>query len=235
MNAPISYALEHGVARITLDDGKANVMSETMIQALGQALDQAEQDQAVVLLTGRPGVFSAGFDLPTLRGGGDAAMRMLNGGFALSARLAALPLPVVVASTGHALAMGVFLVMAADVRIGVHGAFKYGANEVAIGLPVPYTAVELCRARLLPTVFQRAMIQAEIFQPEAAQAGGFIDRIVEVEQLNEAAQDIAASLAKLDRRAYVATKLRVRAALIESLPAALQKDDADFRSILSRA
>ncbi len=233
MDALLSYQLNNGVARIVLDDGKANVMSERMISVLDQALNQAEQDQAVVLLTGRNGMFSAGFDLPTLRGGGDGAMRMLNSGFALSARLAGLPLPVVVACPGHALAMGLFLVMAADVRIGVHGTFKFGANEVAIGLPVPYTAVELCRARLLPSVLQRALMQAEIFSPEAALAGGFLDRLTEVDQLNVVAEETAKALAALDRRAYLATKRRVRAPLLESFPQALTHDDADFRRILA--
>ena len=66
-----------------MDDGKVNVMSLAMQAALRNAFDRAEADQAVVLLTGRPGVFSAGFDLPTLRAGGPDAKAMVMGGFEL--------------------------------------------------------------------------------------------------------------------------------------------------------
>ncbi len=232
MDKLISYQLSEGIATIVLDDGKANVMSERMILELGHALDQAEQDNAVVLLTGRTGVFSAGFDLGTLRAGGESALRMLNSGFALAARLAELPLPVIIASNGHALAMGAFLVLAADLRIGVSGDYKLGANEVAIGLPVPYCAVELCRMRLTPACFQRGVLQAEIFNPVDAVQAGFLDRVVEAHALADTARTAARHLAQLDRRSYVETKKRLRHSVLQTLPTALEQDDASFRQIL---
>ncbi|HEY2285943.1 MAG TPA: enoyl-CoA hydratase-related protein [Streptosporangiaceae bacterium] len=92
-----SYRRDGAVATITLDDGKVNVMSPRMLADVSVALDQAAAEQAAVVLTGRPGVLSAGFDLPVLQAGGAAAAGMVQAGFELAARLLSFPAPVVVA------------------------------------------------------------------------------------------------------------------------------------------
>src|SRR6266567_6223635 len=110
----VSYRLEGSVATITMDDGKVNCLSMRMLTELNAALDRAMADRAVVVLTGRPGVFSAGLDLPVLRAGGAAAFAMLRAGFELAARILSFPAPVLVACTGHAVAMGAFLLLSGD-------------------------------------------------------------------------------------------------------------------------
>src|SRR5712671_4161796 len=106
MGALVTYSFEDAIATITMDDGKVNALSLAMLTELGEAFDHAEADGAVVVLTGREGRFSAGFDLGVLRAGGDDAWAMLRAGFELSARLLAFPTPVVIACPGHAIAMG---------------------------------------------------------------------------------------------------------------------------------
>ena len=133
----VSYHCDDAIATITIDDGKVNALSLAVLAELNAALDQAERDGAVVILAGRDGVFSAGFDLPVLRGGGPDARAMLRAGFELAARLLAFPRPVVIACTGHAVAMGVFLLLCGDYRVGATGPYKITANEVAIGLTMP--------------------------------------------------------------------------------------------------
>src|SRR3954453_20256421 len=105
----VSYHLEGAIATVTMDDGKVNALSPAIQAELNSALDRAEADHAVVLLTGRDGVFSAGVDLRVIRGGGAEAGRMVRGRFDLAPRLLSFPTPVVVACSGHAIAMGVFL------------------------------------------------------------------------------------------------------------------------------
>jgi enoyl-CoA hydratase len=146
----VSYHCDDTIATITIDDGKVNALSLAVLAELNAALDQAERGGAVVILAGRDGVFSAGFDLPALRGGGPDAIAMLRAGFELAARLLAFPRPVVIACTGHAVAMGVFLLLCGDYRVGATGPYKITANEVAIGLTMPRAAVEICRQRLTP-------------------------------------------------------------------------------------
>ena len=113
----LDYQLSDGVATITLDDGKVNALSLEMQAAIGAAIDRAEADDAAIVLTGRPGMFSAGFDLATIgAGGAESAGGWCIGGFRLAQRLLTYPRPVVVGCTGHAIAMGTFLMFAADYR-----------------------------------------------------------------------------------------------------------------------
>jgi len=225
MGTGIDYTLADGVATITMDDGKVNVLSPHMLAELNAALDRAEADGAAVVLSGRSGVFSAGFDLAVLRADGPAAAAMLRSGFKLAARLLGFPAPVLAVCSGHAVAMGVFLLLSADYRIGAAGPFRITANEVAIGLTMPQAAIELCQARLTPAAFSGAVTLAEVYSPQEAAAAGFLDRVADAADLGPAVSAAAGRLAQLDRRAHAATKLRARRALIESVTAAA---DAEF-------
>jgi enoyl-CoA hydratase/carnithine racemase len=221
MSTRLSYELSGSIATLTLDDGKKNALSLETFAELGAAFDRAAADGAAVVLTGREGVFSAGFDLRELGSGGAQAARLVQAGFELAARVFAFPAPVVVACTGHAIAMGMFLALTGDVRLGAAGAFKLGANEVAIGLVVPSFAMELCRHRLAPSHFHRAVTLAELFTPEGAVAAGILDRVVAPAELAAAAREVAAQAAALPRAVLAATKLRARAPAIAALRAAL--------------
>ena len=135
----VDYQLQGNIATITMNDGSKNLMSPKMLGALNKALDQAEKDGAVVIITGYEDIFSAGFDLKVLKSGGGPAMNMLNEGFALTTRLLSFRTPVINACNGHAIAMGSFLLLSGDYNIGASGPFKIMANEVAIGLTMPTT------------------------------------------------------------------------------------------------
>jgi enoyl-CoA hydratase len=225
----VTYQLEKSVATITLDDGKANALSPVMLTAINAALDRALADKAVVIVTGRSGIFSGGFDLKVMGRGGDEAYGMLMAGFRLAERMLAFPRPIIVACNGHALAMGVFVLLAADYRIGVDGAYKIGANEVAIGMTMPRSAIEVCRQRLTPAHFNRAMNQAEIWKPADAVGAGFLDEAVPEEELMPAAHRAAARMLALNLPAHTATKLRVREGTLKALRAAIDADDAEAR------
>jgi enoyl-CoA hydratase len=226
----VTYKLDGAVATITMDDGKANSLSPNMLAALNSALDRAAADNAVVVLTGREGRFSAGFDLGVLRAGGTEAHGMLMGGFKLCERLLSFPLPTVAACNGHAIAAGSFILLSCDVRLGAAGAFKIGANEVAIGLTMPYTAIEVMRQRLNPRFFSRCALTAEILAPDDAVLAGFLDQTVPAAEVLVDAQELAIGFAKLDLKAHAASKLRVREATFAAVRKAVELDDADLRS-----
>jgi len=229
METLVTYQLDGSVATATMDDGKVNVLSVAMLAEINAALDQAETDAAVLVLSGRPGLFSAGFDLATLRGGGSDAATMLRAGFELSERMLSFPRPLVIACTGHAIAMAVFLLLSGDYRIGAAGPYKIQANEVAIGLPMPVTAVEISRQRLTPAAFNRAVILAEPFAPnEDAVAAGFLDRVVPADELAEAAHSTAATLTGLDMDAHAASKLRARDPALRAIRAGIEADRGGF-------
>jgi enoyl-CoA hydratase len=229
----VRYSLNGAIASIAMDDGKVNVLSPAMLAQINTALDQAELDKAVVVLTGRTGVFSAGFDLSTLRAGGEPAAAMLRAGFDLAERILSFPTPVLVACTGHAIAMGAFLVLSGDYRIGVAGPYKITANEVAIGLTLPQAAVEICRQRLSPAHFNRATIIAEVFSPAGAVEAGFLDRVVDAAELDDAASSVAADLSTLDMTAHGATKLRVRKRALAAVHEAIELDADGYAAAMA--
>ena len=228
MNSIVRCALEDGSAIITMDDGKRNALSPQMFSELNSALDEAQGKRAGVVLTGREGVFSAGFDLRVLTAGGADAAAMIRAGFELGERLLSFPTPVVIACTGHAIAMGSFLLLSGDHRIGAAGPYKIQANEVAIGITMPLFGVEICRQRLAPAHFNRAVINAESYTPEEAVAAGFLDRTVPAEDLAAEARRTMAAFGKLNPEAHAATKLRARAQALRAIRAAIEADDEVF-------
>ena len=131
------------MALISLDDGKANAVNFELMEALNEALDKAEADAKAIVLAGREGRFSGGFDLGMMSSfTRDDSVRLLDRASELVLRLYGGPVPVVAACTDHAIAMGVFLLMACDTRIGTAGDFKLGANESITGMTLPVFAVD---------------------------------------------------------------------------------------------
>jgi enoyl-CoA hydratase len=226
-NEYVQYELHDNVATIRIDDGKRNALSPQLLREIYQALEQAESDHAIVILTGRESVFSAGFDLNVMKRGGINALRMLRAGYALTARVLAYPHPVIVACNGHSLAMGVFLMLSADYVIGSQGDFKIAANEVAIGMTMPRVAAAVLRNRLTPSAFQRAVTVAEYFDVESARDAGFFDELVAPADLKYRAEACAETYKGLDPQAHKISKRRIRAALIRRIRLSIPLDLLD--------
>jgi enoyl-CoA hydratase len=222
----LTYELDGDVAVLRLDDGKANAIGPDTVTALGEAVTRAEDEAGALLLVGREGKFSAGFDLSVMTSGVEAMQGLVKSGAELLVRLYASPLPTVAACTGHGLAMGALLLLASDTRIGADGPFKIGLNEVAIGMGLPVFAVELARDRLSPTQFTAATIQGRVYDPAGACAAGYLDRVVPADELEAAAREEAGRLAQLRRGAVEHTKTRARQATVDRILATLDEDMA---------
>jgi enoyl-CoA hydratase len=222
----VSYHEAEGIAKIVMNDGKVNVMSTAMLGALHGAFDRAEKHAAAVILTsGREGIFSAGFDTKVLgRKEPQAVYDMVKSGAELAARLLSFAKPVVAACNGHAFPMGAFLLLASDIRIGAEGPFKIGMNEVAIGIPVPGFGLELGRQRLIPAYLQRTALTGEMFAPYDAMTAGFLDRVVAAELLQETADAAARALTKIDLESHASTKERLRHAAVRLVRAAIDAE-----------
>jgi len=220
----VKYTLDDGVATLTLTNGKVNAVSHEVIAEFNTALDQAEQDRAVVIITGQPGILSGGYDLKVMMQGPQSAIDLVAAGSTLARRMLAHPQPIIVACSGHAVAKGAFLLLSADYRIGVEGAFSIGLNEVQIGMTMHHVGILLARDRLSHAAFQRSVISAEMFTPAAAVEAGFLDRVVAPEQLMVTAMEVAQRLKKLNMGAHKGTKRKARQALLEALDAAIEVD-----------
>ncbi|MEJ2275451.1 MAG: crotonase/enoyl-CoA hydratase family protein [Woeseiaceae bacterium] len=209
----VQYSLDDGIATIRIDDGKRNALAPSVLREIHAAFDRAEDDKAIVIVTGRDNVFSAGFDLKVMKQGGLAAIGMLRRGYKLPARVLSYPYPVIVACNGHALAMGVFLMLSADYVIGTRGDFKIAANEVAIGMTMPRVAAAVLRNRLDPSAFQKAVTVAQYFDVDSAKTAGFFDELVAPGELMARATALAKQFRELDMRAHRKSKRQIRRAL----------------------
>ena len=224
MSDLIAYHLEDGIATLTLSNGKVNAISPDVITAFNAALDQAEQDRAVVIITGQPGILSGGYDLKVMTASPEQAIELVRQGSTLARRLLAHPFPVVIACSGHAVAKGAFLLLSVDYRIGVEGPFSIGLNEVQIGMTMHHAGIELARDRLRKSAFHRSVINGEMFTPLTAVDAGFLDKVVKPDELQAAALEAARQLKKINMKAHKNTKLKVRKELLETLDKAIEED-----------
>jgi enoyl-CoA hydratase len=224
MSELVAYSLEDGIATLTLNNGKVNAFSHELIAQFNSALDQAQADSAVVIVTGQPGILSGGYDLKVMMSGPQNAIDLVAAGSTLARRMLSHPQPVIVACPGHAVAKGAFVLLSADYRIGVEGPFTIGLNEVKIGMTMHHVGITIAQDRLTKPAFQRAVINAEMFTPHGAVAAGFLDLVVAPDQLMAAARDVAQQMKKLNMTAHKNTKLKVRKTLLETLDAAIILD-----------
>jgi enoyl-CoA hydratase len=221
----VSLERDGQVAVISIDDGKANALSPTVLQELAGAFDKADDDGAsAVLLHGRPGRFSAGFDLSIMAGGDvDAVRALVTQGAEVLLKIFTYPMPVVTACTGHALAAGALVLLVSDVRFGAEGDFKIGLNEVAIGMGLPIFAVEFARYRMPPSWFDTALL-GEVFGPEDAAKAGYLDR-TSANVLDDA-MAVAQKLSALRKGAVQISKDHARAEVASRIAATLKADMA---------
>ena len=220
---------EGDVVVISVDDGKANALSFDLLDQLDAAIDLASTSGKALAVIGRPGKFSAGFDLRVMTGEVAEVRRLLGRGAEVGIKILTLPIPAVFGVTGHALAMGAIMTTCADYRVGAQGEFKIGLNEVAIGMPVPAFAVELCRDRLSKRWFTRCVQHAHLCTPDEAADAGILDEVVEPDSVESRAVEMATHLAAtVHPGPFRRTRENTRAGLADLLTNSLEADLARF-------
>jgi enoyl-CoA hydratase len=224
MNEFVSYQSEENYAIITLNNGKANAISHEVVEGLNICLDKAEAENKVVILTGKAGIFSGGFDLKVMTKSPESAKELVTKGSKLSLRMLSFPQPIIIACSGHAIAKGAFLLLSADYRIGLEGDFKIGLNEVMIGMTMHNAGIAIAKARLSEVYLNRSVNNAEIYNSKQAIDAGFLDIIVSENHLLPTAIKVAEMSSKLNKKAHAETKLKVRKLHLEALENAIELD-----------
>ena len=195
------------ISIIILNDGKANVFSPKMIQDVNECLDKVPTESGALIITGRDGMFSAGFDLKIISSGDiQATMDMSLSGFKLLSRIFSFPRPVLAACSGHGIALGTFLLCCCDYRIGVKGDYMIGANEMRTNMVIPIPILELISHRVTASHKYRAILGAEMYSIQSGVEAGLIDEIVDSKDLMEAAMLKAKDLASMGHPSYTLTK-----------------------------
>ena len=214
----MEYTVINNIATLTFDDGKANAVGPRFLDDVNAGLDRAQAEQVgAVILRGREGIFSGGFDLEEFKKGVELGMTMVERGFDLLVRLCSFPLPLIAACTGHCVAMGAFIVMACDSRIGSQGNFKISLPETAIGMELTPLLLALTTARISRQHMTRVALQSEVYNPEQAVEAGFIDEAVAAGLLDARTMEVALKLASLPQAQYAANKLSIRANTLRTM------------------
>lgn len=218
-----TYTLENGIATITMDDGKVNVVNVQSVEALLTSLDKAKAEADLVVLRGRQGQFCAGFDLKLFQTGDLEKMRnQAIAGFTLLNTLAAFPLPLIAVCEGNALGMGAFFLLASDVRIGADINCKIGLPETAASMPMePSLLVDLAKDRLTPSRYLEAALMSRMYAPKDAIDAGFIDLVAPEAALEQTIAGAAAQLKQLPKRWYQHNKALIKKRLIDDMERSL--------------
>ncbi len=221
----VTMQQEENIVLLTLDDGKVNVFSQAMAERLQQCFDEIDPAIGAVIVKGRPGIFSAGFDLKTLGlGDPDAIINMVSKTVRMTMDVLNFPRPVIGVATGHSVAMGALFLMAMDYRIGARGDFRIGLNEVMDGLALPIFAVELPRFRLPVTNLIAGTLHSSLCTPDEAVSAGFLEEAVNPDELMETAMLHARDLARLPNPAYQISKTNLVAPVRDRILSTLDDD-----------
>ncbi|MEM9726149.1 MAG: crotonase/enoyl-CoA hydratase family protein [Pseudomonadota bacterium] len=219
---PVTLDISGAVATIRMDDGKANAFNFETLEALDAAFTEAAENASAIVWAGRDGMFSGGFDLKVIQDGDAArAEKLFRTGGRLALRLVGFPKPVVAAAAGHGVAMGAVFLLAADYRVGGEGAYKFGFNETAAGIPLPAFAMRLAEARMTNTALFEAMVASKMYAPAEAKQVGLLDDVRAPGQVVEHAQAVAALLAQLPQEHFATNKRLLRADLLNALESLL--------------
>jgi len=216
---------DSGVATVVADRPPANAMDVTLLGELVAALREVATDPpAALVLSGRPGFFSAGADLKAVPAyGPDEQRAMVEGINDMALGVYALPCPVVGAITGHAIAGGMVLALCTDLRVA-SSAGKYGLTEVKVGVPYPQAAIGVVEAELGPQARRLFAFGNALHDAQTCQRLGVFDEVVEPDAVLPRAQELAGELAAMPADVYARTKRDLRGATIERMRAAAADD-----------
>jgi Delta3-Delta2-enoyl-CoA isomerase len=208
---------EHGAIReLRLDRPPVNALSPELILALSKAIQAAPGAGArALILSGAPGRFSGGLDIPLLLGLDRSAMAdVWRGFYRLLGAIAGSTVPMVAAITGHAPAGGTVLALFCDWRVMAQGDYKIGLNEVPVGVPLPPVILEGLRRLIGPRQAERLAVGGELLSPQEALRLGLVDELAPPEKVVDRALEWCGRLLALPAEAMTSTRREARADLV---------------------
>ena len=215
---------ENDISIIKLDDGKANAFSFEMLSQVNALLAQVPKDSGALVITGRDGLFSGGFDLKTLATGDmEKITMMVQLGYRLLLELYSFDRPIIAAVSGHAIALGLFVTCSADYRIAIDGEYVCQANEVRNNMDIPPQIMEILKARVNKNYFYPAVFHSDTYSVQDSIAVGYIDEVVSAEKFMDRVMEKANELASLPHPFYANTKKSAQEDVREKIAAAIKK------------
>jgi enoyl-CoA hydratase/carnithine racemase len=221
-DAPATAAMivttNHGPVReLRLNRPPVNALTTELLAALRDGIEQAQRDGArALVISGAPGIFSAGLDVRMLIGFDRAGIAELwRELYALMKALAASSIPIVAAITGHAPAGGTVIAVFCDWRVAAEGDFRMGLTEVQVGIPLPPVIFRALKRQVGPRQAERLAVSGLAVTTEEALRAGLVDELVAPERVVERALEWCRSITALPHDAMSITRQRARADIVE--------------------
>ena len=215
---------ENDISIIKLDDGKANAFSYEMLTQVNELLTKVPRDSGALVITGRDGLFSGGFDLKTLATGDmEKITVMVQLGYRLLLELYSFDRPIIAAVSGHSIALGLFVTCSADYRIAVDGQYVCQANEVRNNMDIPIQIMEILKARVNKNYFYPAVFHADAYSVQDSIAVGYIDEVVTKDKFMDRVMEKAIELATLPHPYYANTKKSAQEDVRQKISDAIEK------------
>ena len=206
----------HGAVReLRLNRPPANALSPELIVTLKEAVEAAPKDGArALVLSGMPGRFSGGLDVPLLLTLDRPAMAQVwHDFYSLLRALACSPVPVAAAITGHGPAGGTVLAIFCDWRGMAEGDWKMGFNEVQVGIPLPPVILGALKRQVGARQAERLGVGGLVISAAEAARLGLVDELIPLEKVVDRAVEWCLSLLALPPQAMTATRRGARADL----------------------
>jgi enoyl-CoA hydratase/carnithine racemase len=201
------------ILELRLERPPVNALHHPLVQELKSAVEAAPKEGAkAMVISGAPGMFSAGLDVAFLLAQDQAGMqRFWKDFFGMLRSVATSPIPIVAAMTGHSPAGGAVISIFCDYRIAAQGRFKIGLNEVQVGLPVPRVILGGLIRIVGVRQAERLAVRGMLVSPDEALAVGLVDEVVAPEEVTSKAIDWCRGILKLPQSALHTTRNSLRA------------------------
>jgi enoyl-CoA hydratase/carnithine racemase len=217
---------------LRLNRPPVNALTGELLSGLRQAIEQAPRDGVrALILSGLPGRFSAGLDVPFLLTlDAPAVAQLWRELYAVLEALASSPIPLVAAITGHAPAGGTVLALFCDWRVMADGDYRLGLNEVQVGIPLPPVIMGGLRRLVGPRRAEHLGVSGALISPQEGLAVGLVDELTPLEEVVPHAQDWCRRMLALPPEAMALTRRQARADLVRLFESGME---AELESVIA--